>query len=407
MNPYKIIGTIFAMMALTLLNGCGGGGSSSGGVITPPTTTAITGVASKGMLKGGTVKVYTLPASRDINQKQLLTAAVVTSSIDGRYQINIGSHTGLVLLEASGSYTNEADGTRKTLDAPLRAALVIGSVGGTVNVAITPFTEVAVRLALTVNGTQGTILREEAVTAANALLTGLLPFDILSDLPVEPLNSELNGVSAPRQDYTLALAAVSKLATSSSLTGVIEDYRKQLFNTGRFSLAAVNAFKAALNDPATGFFASAFNNTGYQALTAGLEKFGYYTTTLKIYATGNFATTDIIKGIQLAITLPAGMSVKTGTDSLPLAGIITASGNAAIGSYFEPAGYNSSTNTLSFALISSTGFGSGEFATVMLQTSPTISPPVNTSFTASNVTVVTKGGESITDLTTVSFAIVN
>ena len=137
---------VWAAVALLALSGCGGGGSSSGVSGGSQVTTTLTGVAAKGLIKGGTVRVYSIPATGDISQRQQLVPAVTTDPVTGSYSVNIGNYTGLILLEASGSYTDETDGLVKVLSIPLRASLVIGSQGGTVSAAITPFTEIALRV---------------------------------------------------------------------------------------------------------------------------------------------------------------------------------------------------------------------------------------------------------------------
>lgn len=392
-----------AVAATILLAGCGGGGSTSGVATNSPQTTTIQGVVAKGLVKGGTVKVYSLPPTGDISQRQQLVPETTTSSSNGTYSVNIGTFTGLALLEATGSYLDETDGVQKALSVPLRAAVVIGSGGGTVSVAITPFTEMAVRTALTVNNQVGTILTGSAATDANALLSDLFPFNILSDLPVEPLNTIMNAATQPQRDYTLALAAISRQAASpGSLNTAIERYRVDLASLGRLSPVTVSDFQTAL----TSFLGSARNQTGTVSPTAGLLQVGYYSTILKLNLSGLFASGTLVKGLNLTLNMPAGVSIRTDSLGSPLSGIIIPSGVAAQNAILEQSLYHSSGNYVIIALLSGYGFGSGEFATFRLLTAPNVIPTVN-DFTVTGLSVFTQNGLDITSASTVTVALPN
>ena len=387
---------ICAALALIFLAGCGGGGSTSGGATTvAPSTTTINGVAAKGLIKSGTIRIYAIPSSGDITQKRLLLPAITSDSNTGAFSANIGTQTGVIMIEASGSYMDEASGTLKSIPdtSPLRAATVVSSTGGIVTMAVTPFTELAVRTALTNNGQQGSILSESAITTANGLVTDLFPFNILSDLPVEPSFINMNAASSAQRDYTLSLATISELANASTLNTVIEGYRTDLANIKRLSPTSVANFNTAL----TAFLSdSVHNQTGIYSVTSGLVNVGYYTTVLKLNTSGQLATSNAIKGVQLTVTLPTGVSVKADSAGIPLSGLVSASGVAGSGTTFDLSKYDAAANTLSLALINDLGFGSGEFATLKLTTSPNTPPPTVTNFSISNVSVVSLGGLDIT-----------
>ncbi len=385
------------LLLLTLiLSGCGGGGSTSGTVANAPATTTLSGVAAKGIIKGGTISVYLVPPSGDITQKSRIVPDLTTDTVNGTFSVNIGTSTGLILLEASGDYIDESDGSKQTVTG-LRSAFVIGNGGGVVPAAITPLTETAVQTALTTNGQIGTNLTQGAITAANTLVSDLFQFDILATQPVEPLNIAMNAATQAQRDYTLALAAIAKQSKTSTLGGVINGYRSDLSSIKRLSQASVDGFRKGLTD----FLGdSTYNKTGISSVTSGLSQVGYYTTTLKLGATGQFATGTIIRGVQLTLNLPPGISIRADSGGIPLDGIITASGVAANGSYFIPAKYDATARTLSVALINSNGFGSGEFATIKLLTASNVVPTVS-SFTVTNTKVVTQGGADITGMTTI------
>lgn len=115
---------ILAALTLSLMTACGGGGGTATGAVpndgnNTTTDTTISGQASKGPITGQ-IGVYALKS--DGSKGNLLKTGTI---VNGRYAVNIGKYAWPVLLEASGSYTDEATGASLTVsaDAPLRAAL--------------------------------------------------------------------------------------------------------------------------------------------------------------------------------------------------------------------------------------------------------------------------------------------
>ena len=74
--------------------GSGGGGSNSGG----GTPVVISGVASKGLISGGAVKVSSL-ATDGTSGSQLGSA---TTQSSGAFSVNIGTYSGNILVEVTG-----------------------------------------------------------------------------------------------------------------------------------------------------------------------------------------------------------------------------------------------------------------------------------------------------------------
>src|SRR6516165_1975831 len=104
---------------LMTLAGCGGGSSGNGPA--PSSKVTVSGVASKGLIKNGTVKVYS--ATSNATKGALLATAATDSS--GHYSAEVTNYAGPIIVEATGSYLDEATGQTRTIDstAPLRAAL--------------------------------------------------------------------------------------------------------------------------------------------------------------------------------------------------------------------------------------------------------------------------------------------
>jgi hypothetical protein len=345
----------FVVLAtLGLLAGCGGGGSSIGGVAsTPPSTgTTISGVASKGIIRGGTVNIFALPASGDLGGKILLKS--VTTDSAGGYSANVGNYAGVVLIEVSGDnvYTDEATGSRASISsaAPLRAAVVVSGSGGTTAVAVTPLTELATRRAIS-----GTTLTPAAVSSANALVSNLFQLDIIATQPVEPGVTAINAASQAQRDYTVALAGISQLAAGAgSLTAVVDTLYHDLATTDRISAATAASFQSAV----TAFLADGTHNqTGITQKSPALAAAGKYTGVLYLATQGSASAP--ITSLQLTLTLPAGVVIKKDSLGAPLVSVSGVASRAA-----APAVNYNSTDTMVLAIISSPGFGLGQFATV-------------------------------------------
>jgi len=360
-----------AVNVLLLLAGCAGGGSSSGPIGTGPSQsgTTISGYASKGIIKGGTVSVYAPAAGGDLNGKILLKPATHTDA-NGYYSVNLGSYSGVVVVEVSGSYTDEATGASATISdaAPLRAAQVVSGAGGALSIAVTPLTELATRKALT-----GTVLTASSVQSANALLSNLFQFDVVSTQPVEPGVVAMNAASQDQKNYTLTLAGISKLAASSSVESVLTSWYSDLAATNRLSATKVNNFQAAV----TSFLGDTLHNqTGVTTAPQGVTQIGNYTGTLYLATQGT--STAPIKTLTTTLTLPAGVTLKLDNAGTPLVDV------SGVANHAVAPGLNyTNPNVLVLSLVSTPGFGLGQFATITYVAQPG-SIPVAADFQISN-----------------------
>jgi hypothetical protein len=379
--------------------GCGGGGSTTGAPATGSTSTGstgstgapassggttITGVASKGIIKGGTVNIYATPASGDTGGKILLKTTTTDSS--GRFSANIGNYSGIVLIEVSGSYTNESNESTVSISdgAPLRAVQVVGSAGQTVSMSVTPLTELATRKALS-----GPFLSAASINSANALVSNLFQFDIITTAPVEPAVTAISAATQAQRDYTLALAAISGLAVSAgSLNGAMDAFYRDLAATNRLSAASVTAFQQA-----AGAFLSdgVHNRTGITAASQALSDVGKYTGTFTLATQGSASAP--ITSIQMTLTLPAGVTIKKDSHGVAMVAISGVANQAAAPgiNYIAP-------DTLKLAVISWPGFGLGQFATVTYTAEPgTI--PIDSDFRVTYQKITGFDGSNDFDLT--------
>jgi len=130
------------------------------------------------------------------------------------------------------------------------------------------------------------------------------------------------------------------------------------------------------------------------------------TATVKIAAAGTLPTNSTIGGVDLALTLPAGVTVKASPGSLsalvPDAGIVTASGAAAANSRVYAvytAGAGAAPGTVRILLANTAGFSTGEFVTVKCDIASG-STPTTADFSASGIKFVDGNGKLVDGLTT-------
>ena len=270
-----------AALMVTMLSACGGGSGSSTGS-TASTATEISGVASKGLINGGTVTVYAL---NDDGTKGKSLGTAITAA-DGTYSVDIGTYNGNVLVEVKdGTYKDEATGTDKT-NTTLRAALTGAT--GNVTIAVTPLTELAVKKA------GDTILTKSAIENANSVVTALAGVDIVGTIPADA--SKAAGTTVDDTAYSLILAAISQMSADQAKTveEVIDAIKTDLDDDGIAQTAAPE-LKTALQT----FIASPNNKSDVTDLTqtsldASLD---FITTTAVNTDAGN--TSDITKAKKL------------------------------------------------------------------------------------------------------------
>jgi hypothetical protein len=340
--------------------GCGGagGGGGGGGV------TTISGTASKGIIKNGTVRIYAINA--DGSRGSLL--AETNTDNGGIYRKEIGKYSGPVIAYAFGSYTDEATGATVTLTESnaLRAALPAAS--GVVTLPITAFTEVAVRKA-------GAALTPSAITDANALVSTMFKVDITGSNPVEASAAALSdaAVTAEQLHYTVALAGLSQMAQEcigNTASEKLEDALKDLTDgiaTGTMATATAQLYTDSVSkylDDNVAINTLVANHGGCPIITVG-SKNGYIVLSLA-------GATSAVFGANLTLTLPAGVTVNAKTDGTASSGAIgfttSTKGAFAVGAFTRASG--SSKATLALTLISSGAVANGDFLIINANVTP-------------------------------------
>jgi len=291
----NLVVLVMMVLGLCVLASCGGGG---GGAAAVPGNT-VRGVASKGIIRNGTVKVYAV--NPDGSRGGLLSET--TTDASGAYRAGIGSYQGAVLVEVSGSYTDEATGATLAVaaDAPLRAAL--DRVEGEVALAVTPLTELAVQQG---EDPASHRLSLSQIAANNAAVSALFQVDIVRTMPADPLAASPSAAQG-QKEYALVLAAFSKLmqTKAESLPALIAELKGGIGADNRMAAPLLSQFSGAL----AAFAASAANQTGVADVSAtGLINIGGGTRSLSIALSGS---RSLLSVVDLRITLPAGVTVKS------------------------------------------------------------------------------------------------
>lgn len=382
----KILISLGMSLAALALAGCGGGGTA------PANTTTISGLASKGPINGGTVKVF---AIRNGQQAEQLGQSALTDA-GGRFNVPVGAYSGPAVVEVTGgTFADEATGLSMSLNSStfLRTAVPDTTAGATTTVAVTPLTELAYRKA---KGA-GTFTTASINDANNAIADTFGLTDIVNILPVA------GGATADQKNYAFALGVFSQLVKDDPNTAGDhpEEVLERVLNTlgdevernGNLSVddiirlaTAVTNFKSSGNDRSGGAISIIIPTTGL----------------LKISTAG---TPNTIGAIDMIVNLPAGVTVSAdATSGEASAGVVTVSGVAAAGSNKQAlAKFTAATATtpaqLRIGLINTTGFGLGEVVTIKFDRDAVVAFPSVADFSVTGFTASGVDGAALSGIT--------
>lgn len=221
MMKLKIL-TVACSLAMTLVACGGGGGTDTGsspnnGGTTVSAIRTLEGVAVKGLIKNGIVKVYAYGADGVKSVTPLVESR--TSPVDGSYSVSLGSTIGLFTVEVSAdAATKMSDEFLGDIDMPagmtLRSLVQLESTSATtIKGYVTPFSEMLVSAAASATGG----LTSANVSSAQSGVVKLLGFNPLT---TKPFNSNSDAASsstdASEKLQSVMLAAISKLANDST-----------------------------------------------------------------------------------------------------------------------------------------------------------------------------------------------
>lgn len=358
-----------AYLALILLCGCGGGGGG-GPAGPPPGSITISGVAAKGPINGGDVKVFAVNPDGTFDRTlDSIGSGKTSSDGTGSYAITIlvpPADRPVVIEVTGGTYTDEASGTENVaLTTPLRA--VVPKIVDGSKIAVTPYTELAYKKAEGTGTNAGVItFNKSTIDDANTSIAKLYGLDdIITTLPFDPANAAAAaGATDSQKKYAVALGAFSQMSYAAMLPGgsldtatktLLEDLGSQVFSSAGIEQTSLDSYNTA----AAVFNGSDKNKTGTQAalitFSAGV---------LTLSTTGSLPTANVINAIDFTVILPAGVTVAANVDG-DASGAIVPSSNA-VNNSFPMAVYTPATlsapGTLRVVILNAQpGFGIGEF----------------------------------------------
>jgi hypothetical protein len=121
---------------------------------------------------------------------------------------------------------------------------------------------------------------------------------------------------------------------------------------------------------------------------------------MKLSTQGTLPDGISIGGIDVTVNLPPGVTVKADKTTETIPGVVVSSGvakDATIVAKFTPAA-DGAPAKVRIALLKLSGFGTGEFATVLLDIAGP--PPAGSDFSTTTTTITDINGKRLTDLTT-------
>jgi hypothetical protein len=364
MKKKTIFSAVLSLAVITLF-GCGGGGGGGGGGGTAPIpvagSTTITGVAAKGPINGGVVKVYALKEGQ-VGIDRTAEIGSGTTDGNGAYTVSIAPDkkpAGAVLVEVtSGTFTDEATGVAGVaLKTALQAA--VPSIADGAKIAVTPFTHLAVKQVEGIGA-----FGEQEINDANKQIGDLFQVgDIIKSQPFDSTKDTPAGASDDQKKYASALGVFSQLCDSrrgatkleDALGGILDGLGKELHDNAGFSGATLVEFNKAIDD-----------FSGKDKGGTKLIKIVFKGGVLQIQTTGNLPAGTVIEGIDITVTIPAGVTFNFDPISgEAAAGVVAPVSSAATGSQvtakFTPAS-GTTPATLRIALINvQPGIGVGEF----------------------------------------------
>lgn len=380
MNINILLRMVFALAVMTAF-GCGGGGGGS----TPPTV--ISGVASKGpFISGSPVKVFGVDQATGTKGAQLGTG-VVSDGL-GTYSVDIGTYTGPIVIEVSGTYKDEANPAQPgqvDVTTPLRA-VISNAVSGTNLVMVTPLTELAVK---EMNNTYV----KANIDAKNAEIAAIFKLDnIITTKPVDATDATaIAAATTAQKNYSLVLAAISQLVKNTgaklddTLTGMSTDIAGNVMAD-----KSIAGFKTALFD----FVTSANNKTGITDTATATVNIGTFKLAHLKISTSGLAAGAKIGGIDFTFNLPAGVTLpKDAQTNEVSSGPIVISGVAAGVGTTSVSLATLNQQALRTYLANAQGFGAGEFVNI----SCTI-PAGNTATAADFTAAIAAATRTVTDL---------
>lgn len=393
------------------------------------------GLAQAGIFSSGEAvfKGYSGVNKTEFKLKTEPSPVMIDSS--GKFSANIGSYAGVLKLEVSGKYVDEATGKEVTVlpTAPLKAAIPSTSVTNNVSVAVTPLTDIAVNKATE----GGASLTDASVASSNKAVSSLFGIeDIVMTVPTASDAASLTASTDNKQKaYTAALVTISqyvfeyaKSTTNSGSTANVSSANLQtalsaaltqissgikIDNTSATQVVTISAPAVAINlnqatanaatNPITMTLVSAAGSTANSAITTAItntisasDSSVKNVRTFKLKITG--AYTGKIAGVEVGINLPTGVTINSGVDRITHSSAVAATGTGFDTTVLGQVSVDG--KKLNLRILNVNGFGIGTFATIYC-TAPSTVSAADFSLVAGSKIVAPITGAVIPDLTIV------
>jgi hypothetical protein len=372
------------------LSGCGKK-SSDAPPPSPASATIVHGMASKGPIQSGAVKVFAISFGAADTRTPVGRGQ---TDANGNFTIDVGSYQGPVMVEVtSGSFTDEVSGQAVNITVPLRTVVPDVPAGQTTTAAVTPMTELAFRKA---KGTGA--LTADSITNANASVASTFGLgDIVSTLPAA------NGGGDDQKKYAAACGAFSQLINDNKNAGeLLDDALPRLLDklgqeeeqNGKLSMDSI----VQINGSIANFNSGAGSGSGTTLTAIPTPTSGQITLSTA-------GTQNIIAGVDVTVNLPDGVIVNA--DPITgevMAGVVTGVGEAAAGSnYLTVAKYTPASigvpARLHIVLVNSLGYHVGAFATIQFSVATGASFPATSSFSVASTFAKGLDGTGISGIT--------
>lgn len=408
MKTVYVIKMMVVVATTTLLFACGGGGGS-GTQSGSSQGTVVNGVAQAGKFSAGQA-VFIGYSGAGKDKKYTLKTVPFARIDNGRFSANIGSYAGVLMVEVSGTYTDEATLLPVSVlaTAPLKAAVPSTSVTSGMTVVVTPLTDIAVNKA----SEGGVALTDTSITNNNKAVSALFGIDdIVKTVPIASDAAALTASTDNKQKaYTTALVTMSqyvaeyaKMITNSAS---ITDVKMTSTNQQTVFLAALTQISSGINvntTAATPVITITAPSVAFKLNQASINAATNTATMALVNAAGSAAKSAIIAavnntlstsdasvksvkafklkitgsysgklaGIQAVINIPAGVIIKTDTSGVLSSGVIDAAGidfgTIVLGKV------NTAGTMLSIEVMNAAGIGIDTFATIYCTAPSTVS----------------------------------
>ncbi|VAY87985.1 Chitinase [hydrothermal vent metagenome] len=216
------------LVLFLLLNGCGGRGEVGDSLKFTIVGSKVSGIVHANYVKNATIKLYGINDDGTHTPEPIY---IVTSDANGGYEFkNIQTVYKAYLIEAiGGEYIDEATGKILTLKTPLKSITYIDNYNDVVTVAVTPITDVVIRILENIGNDLSKKSREDIAREVVEAILGEsgLDLNVFDTLPINLDDTkQVENSSKNQRLYSTLMAALSRYQAKSGKS--VEEISKDL-----------------------------------------------------------------------------------------------------------------------------------------------------------------------------------